>query len=52
MEVFVIQPEDRDRLCMMDDPGGGYMPSKVDPDEEDQGPVGEPFLLCRVPGRE
>src|SRR5215467_5694856 len=36
MEVFVIQPEDRDRLGMMDDPGPGYVSAKVDPDEEDQ----------------
>jgi hypothetical protein len=50
--IEVIEPEDRDRLGVMEDQRGGDAPSEVEPGEEDQGSVGEPFRLCRVRGRE
>ena len=52
VKLFVIEPENGDRLGMMNEPHAGDAAFEVDPDEENQRPVGEPFRLRNVPGRE
>jgi hypothetical protein len=52
VEQIVFDPEDADRLGVMDEPRRDDMAGQVDAHEEDQRAVGETLRLGHVPGRE